>query len=150
MDAKTNENAELLEKAMSLGYQVVPNEGKWGLGKFLLLDSTGQPKYNSDSEKDCWKQAMRYADIYSVLVENPPADLLSERVADLCHEQWSGWMKYMFSKAALNDDGSWTMPVEFVQRWQRQMNTPYSELSKPEQDSDRNEAQKFLKLIFGG
>lgn len=72
---------------------------------------------------------------------------LKEQLADLCHEQWSGWMRYMFSKAPLNEDGSWTMPAEFVERWQRQMNTSYAELSEPEQNSDRTEADKFLALL---
>lgn len=41
------------------------------------------------------------------------------------------------------------MPAEFVERWQRQMDTPYAELSGPEQDSDRNEADKFLEVLNG-
>ena len=73
-------------------------------------------------------------------------DRQREKVANLCHEQWSGWMEYMFSKASFNDDGTWTMPPELVRRWGRQMVTPYSKLSADEQDSDRNEADKFLAL----
>lgn len=73
---------------------------------------------------------------------------LKEKLADLCHDQWAGWMRYMFSKAPLNDDGTWTMPSSLVERWQRQMSTPYSELSGPEQDSDRNEAAKFIEVIY--
>lgn len=72
-----------------------------------------------------------------------------EKLAELCHEQWSGWMRYMFFKGKLNEDGSWTMPKEFVERWTRQMNTPYAELSESEQDSDRKEADKFLRLVEG-
>jgi hypothetical protein len=72
---------------------------------------------------------------------------LREKFADLCHEQWAGWMKYLFSKGTFNPDGSWTMPKEFVERWQRQTNTPYAELSESEQDSDREEAYKFLALL---
>jgi len=74
---------------------------------------------------------------------------LKERLAELCHSQWSGWVRYMFSKGMLNEDGTWTMPVEFVQRWTRQMNTPYAELSDSEQNSDRDEADKFIKLVYG-
>lgn len=72
---------------------------------------------------------------------------IRERLADLCHKQWSGWLNYMFSKGTFNPDGTWTMPAWAVERWKRQMETPYSELSKSEQDSDRNEADKFLTLI---
>ena len=73
---------------------------------------------------------------------------MKERLAELCHSQWSGWVRYMFSKGVFNENGSWTMPVEFVQRWQRQMNTPYAELSDSEQNSDRTEADKFIKLVY--
>lgn len=72
---------------------------------------------------------------------------LREELSDLCHKQWSGWMDYEFSKGTFNEDGSWTMPAEFVKRWQRQADTPYAELSESEQDSDRNEADKFLALL---
>lgn len=77
------------------------------------------------------------------------ANKLREKLADLCHEQWSNWLKYMFSKGTLNQDGSWTMSVELVERWTRQMNVPYAELSKSEQDSDRHEADKFIKVFNG-
>jgi len=70
-----------------------------------------------------------------------------EKLADLCHEQWSHWVNYMFSKGTFNKDGTWTMPAWAVERWRHQMKTPYSELSATEQDSDRNEADKFLKVF---
>ena len=72
---------------------------------------------------------------------------LREALAELAHEQWSGWMRYMLSKGTYNDDGSWTMPTWAVFRWERQMNTPYAELNKVEQNSDRTEADKFLAKI---
>ena len=72
---------------------------------------------------------------------------MREQLADLCHRQWSGWMFYLFSKGKFNSDGTWTMPAEFVQRWKRQMETPYAELSEAEQDSDRAETDKFFALF---
>lgn len=72
---------------------------------------------------------------------------MREKLAELAHDQWSGWMKYLFSKGVFNDDETWTMPAEFVQRWTRQMNTPYPKLSETEQDSDREQADKFLAVI---
>jgi hypothetical protein len=56
-------------------------------------------------------------------------------------------MTYLFSKGAFNEDGTWTMPVWAVERWQRQVRTPYAELSEPEKDSDRDEADRVLALI---
>lgn len=74
---------------------------------------------------------------------------MREKLANLCHEQWSGWVRYMFSKGTFNDDGTWTMPAWAVERWKRQMETPYAELSESEQNSDRNEADKFLSVLVG-
>lgn len=74
-------------------------------------------------------------------------ELLREKLAELAHSQWSGWMKYLFGSGTFNEDGTWTMPAWAVERWKRQMETPYSELSKSERDSDRNEADKFLAVI---
>ncbi len=80
---------------------------------------------------------------------------LEEEFAELAHDQWSNWMRYLFSKcdstmpntlSALDND-SLIIPAEFVERWTRQMDTPYSELSESEQDSDRKEANKFLALL---
>lgn len=73
--------------------------------------------------------------------------MLREDFARLAHEQWAGWMEYIFEKGVFNKDGTWTMPVWAVARWKKQMETPYSELSESEQESDRKEADRFLDLI---
>lgn len=73
--------------------------------------------------------------------------MLKEKLADLCHNQWSGWMKYLFSKSTFNEDGSVTIPKELVSRWQRQLYTDYINLSDSEKESDLKEADKFIKLL---
>lgn len=70
-----------------------------------------------------------------------------EQLAALAHRQWSGWMHYLFSKGTFNEDGTWTMPVWAVERWQRQMKTPYSELSNDEKEQDRKEADRMIKIL---
>lgn len=72
---------------------------------------------------------------------------LREKVADLCHKQWSHWMKYLFSKGIENEEGEVVIPLYCVERWKRQIKTEYSGLSASEQESDRTEADKFLHLI---
>jgi hypothetical protein len=72
---------------------------------------------------------------------------LQEELAALCHDQWSGWMSYLFSKGTFNSDGTFTLPQWAVERWVRQAHTPYAELSGTEKDSDRTEAAKFM-VIF--
>jgi hypothetical protein len=73
-----------------------------------------------------------------------------EQHADLEHEIWSSWMQYMFTKGTFNPDGTWTMPAWAVERWGRQMRTPYSDLSEREKESDREQVQKHLSLIETG
>lgn len=70
-----------------------------------------------------------------------------EALAAYAHEAWAGWMRYMFSKAELNADGSWTMPAWAVERWQRQMQTPYADLPEREKASDRKEADEMLAIL---
>ena len=73
---------------------------------------------------------------------------MREKLADLCHRQWSGWMEYLFGKCAFNpNDGTATLPKWAVDRWQRQLSTEYAHLSEEEKNADRDEADRFLTLI---
>lgn len=74
---------------------------------------------------------------------------LREQLAALAHDQWSGWMRYMFSRCGPSSvsAGQMYIPREWVERWQRQMDTPYAELSETEKDSDRKEADRVLALL---
>jgi len=74
---------------------------------------------------------------------------LREQLAALAHEQWTGWMTYLFETArdGKNDDGTLTLPAWAVERWERQMATPYANLPEDEKESDRAEANRVLKLI---
>lgn len=56
-------------------------------------------------------------------------------------------MSYLFSHGIFNPDGSFTIPAEKVQRWQRQLTTPYDELPESEKNSDRDEAQFVLNIL---
>lgn len=82
---------------------------------------------------------------------------LREQLAALAHEQWSGWMEYMFSKchpgqARLDDgtfvpNGTMVIPAWATERWMRQMSTPYAELPESEKESDRQEADRVLAIV---
>lgn len=83
-------------------------------------------------------------------------EALREELAEYAHEAWSGWMKYMFEKGALTTTWdikerrtvqTFHLPYQFVERWQRQMNTPYADLPESEKESDRAEADKMLEII---
>ena len=72
---------------------------------------------------------------------------LRERLADYAHRAWSNWMVYLFAACGRNDDGSVTIPVSLVQRWERQILTPYADLPESEKDSDRTEADRMIGLM---
>ena len=69
-----------------------------------------------------------------------------EGLAALAHAQWSGWMRHLFSLSKKQDDGSVIVPAGLVDRWERQMQTPYNQLSFDEQELDRLEGRRVLSL----
>ncbi len=76
-----------------------------------------------------------------------------EALAALAHEQWSGWMRHLFDRStkcgnpASLVDRSVMIHSDDVERWQRQMGTPYAFLSEEEKESDRREADRVLELL---
>lgn len=72
---------------------------------------------------------------------------LREALADYAHEAWSGWMGFLFGQCTQTFNGQPVIPRPLVERWRRQMQTPYTQLSEAEKDSDRAEADKMLALI---
>ena len=70
-----------------------------------------------------------------------------EILAKYAHKSWSGWTKYMLGKCLKRWPGDAHMPREFVDRWTRQMNTPYEDLPESEKEPDRVEARKMLELL---
>ena len=78
--------------------------------------------------------------------------LINEEFARKQHEIWAHWMKYQFRQCSKNEDGSFVIPAEKVQRWTRQMNTLYDNLSETEKQSDRDIVNIFLLggILFDG
>jgi hypothetical protein len=72
---------------------------------------------------------------------------LREKLADAEHASWARWMAYLFSKCQRQADGSCTIPSEYVSHWQREVETPYAELSEREKESDRTEVDLILPII---
>ncbi len=72
---------------------------------------------------------------------------LIEALADKEHDSWSHWQAYLFSRCDKATDGSLIIPAALVKRWQRQIATPYEELTEQEKQSDRNEVAQILPLI---
>jgi len=70
-----------------------------------------------------------------------------EAVSDVQHEIWAHWMNYQSSCGSLDDSGNFVIPKEKYERWTRQMNTPYSELTEKEKASDRDQAMKVFDVL---
>jgi NTP pyrophosphatase (non-canonical NTP hydrolase) len=68
-----------------------------------------------------------------------------ESLADLSHDQWVGWMKYLFSKSEKMPDGTVVIPASLVERWNRQVSLAYTHLTEKEKESDRKEARRMLE-----
>jgi hypothetical protein len=76
---------------------------------------------------------------------------LIEQLADAEHASWSRWMSYLFEKCNKYEDEEGRkcllIPTELEKHWQRQIDTPYAELSEREKQSDREEVAHILPII---
>jgi len=73
-----------------------------------------------------------------------------EVLADIEHQRWSHWQKYMHSKMVEHSDGKgeWMcLPVELFHQWERQIATEYADLSEAEKQSDRDQVERYLPAI---
>lgn len=80
-------------------------------------------------------------------------DSLKEKLADIEHQRWADWMKYLFGvclfsqSGTLNGKGKAIIPEKYKKGWLRQMNTDYKDLTEKEKDSDREQVDRYLPLI---
>ncbi len=72
---------------------------------------------------------------------------LIELLADKEHASWARWMTYLFRVCQREPDGSITISPQLVDHWQGQIDTPYSELTEREKESDRAEVAHILPII---
>jgi hypothetical protein len=70
-----------------------------------------------------------------------------ERLAAIEHERWAHWQQYLHNQCERQEDGSLTIPVELVARWQAQIGAPYAELSEREKNSDREQVRRYLDVL---
>lgn len=70
-----------------------------------------------------------------------------ESLAALMHEIWAHWTKYMLGTGIATASGAMILPPDNVERWYRQIDTPYADLTEKEKGSDRNQADKVLALL---
>ena len=68
-----------------------------------------------------------------------PEKILREKLAELEHEQWMEWSKYLSEKELLS--------IERLKHWQN-LWKPYNELPESEKDQDRIWADKVLAIYI--
>lgn len=75
------------------------------------------------------------------------SDDLREQLADVQHGIWAHWMRYQFSVCLPNGLGGALIPSDKADRWRRQMDTAYPDLTDKERESDRHQADKVLAVV---
>ena len=60
-----------------------------------------------------------------------------EKLANLEHQQWAHWTRYMLDNLTKGN----------IARWRKQIDTSYFKLTEKEKDSDREWALKVIKII---
>lgn len=76
-------------------------------------------------------------------------DDLKEQLAAIEHERWADWQRYVHSKLVTTDnhDRWYHLRRLWFNRWQRQIDTPYSELTEKEKASDMEQVDRYWPLI---
>ncbi|WP_404373728.1 hypothetical protein AB5I39_08590 [Sphingomonas sp. MMS24-J45] len=70
-----------------------------------------------------------------------------DRLAELEHERWAHWQRYMHSKGKRTPDGSLVLPANLVARWDAQIATAYRDLTSDEKESDREQVRRYLPTV---
>lgn len=75
---------------------------------------------------------------------------LYEALAAIEHERWAHWQRYLHDVYGLRQgDGSIVLPAETVARLERQIATPYAGLSESQKQSDRDQVNRYWRLLRG-
>jgi len=78
----------------------------------------------------------------------PSVEERVEEFASLEHDRWSKWQKYMHSKIEPTEhDSLMQIGSEYIERWERQINTPYNELTETEKQSDRDQVYPYIEAL---
>ena len=70
---------------------------------------------------------------------------LREKLAAIEHERWADWQKWCHK--VLRENNPPPEQGDILERWDRQIETPYAELSEREKNSDREQVDRYWQLI---
>lgn len=77
-------------------------------------------------------------------------DELREKLAAIEHERWADWQRYLHGTTYefdANGKHHYAIPPMLFKNWERQINTPYSELSDVEKVADMQQVDRYWPLI---
>ena len=69
---------------------------------------------------------------------------LREKLAAIEHERWADWQSWVHQVALGVEGVDWD---EMMERWQRQIDTPYEKLSDEEKASDMRQVDRYWHLV---
>ena len=81
------------------------------------------------------------------LLDSSTRATLVDQLAAIEHERWAHWQSYIHAKAFRREDGALVIPAELVEHWEKQIETPYGHLSAKEQESDKEQVERYLPII---
>lgn len=73
---------------------------------------------------------------------------LRTRLAAIEHQRWADWQRWLHDQCAKLPTGELVIPQPLVERWERQIATPYEGLSEMEQRSDMRQVDRYWPLIM--
>lgn len=76
-------------------------------------------------------------------------DELKQKLAAIEHQRWADWQKWMHGLMGKLDgkEDYFVISGEYIKRWNRQIQTPYAELSEREKTSDMEQVDRYWPLI---
>lgn len=74
-------------------------------------------------------------------------DKLVEILAEIEHERWSGWMKWVYQNGKWLEDDSFIITPSKANRWFTLTNVQYNDLDEATKEYDRIEVRKTLQAV---
>lgn len=70
-----------------------------------------------------------------------------EQLAAIEHQRWADWQLYLHGLCDRREDGGLVISANMAAHWERQIATPYSELSEAEKASDLEQVDRYWPMV---
>jgi hypothetical protein len=116
----------------------------------LLTESLATNKAFAAEKKAALKEAVMPTLAKERMISLPDEELLVEALAEIQHNIWASWMDWLFKpecgNLALNNE--FVINAAKVERWKRQLETSYVDLSPEEQVSDQRVVREHMGYVL--